>query len=165
MKSPIIENRRGVSRFQRYSQGLLTGIFWVILILLLRPLLTLGAWLVGGHLFSRAFLQAEGIELLRVPLTYVVVVVLMGITLIGWASYNLLRFRHNERRIHQPDPVKPLELAEFFGVSEMRVQHWQRSRRIIMHHDELGRLEVDGADSDRILHHIHVDRQETKPLT
>ena len=148
MKPPIIENRRGANRVQRYSQGILTGVFWVILGLLLRPLVTLGAWFLGGQLLSHTLLQNQGLAgLMRVPLFYVVVVVLMGIALIGWASYNLLRFRHNERRNRQPEPVTARELADFFDVPESCVQRWQASRRIVMHHDELGRPEVGGADS------------------
>lgn len=140
MKPPIIENPKGATLIQRYSQGLLTGMFWVILGLLLRPLLTLGAWLLGGHFASHALFHNLGLAaLLRVPLVYVVVVFVLGAVLIGWATYNLLRFRNNERRTRQPDPVAAQELAEFFGVEESLVQHWQDSRRIVMGHDEQGR--------------------------
>lgn len=140
MKPPIIENPRGATRLQRYSQGVLTGMFWVLLGLLLRPLLTLGAWLVGGHLAFLAMFRFDGLgSLFRVPFVYVVVVAVIGMVLIGWSAYNLLRFRNNERRTRQPDPVTPAQLAAFFGVDEALVRRWQESRRILMSHDEQGR--------------------------
>ncbi|MDO3378870.1 poly-beta-1,6-N-acetyl-D-glucosamine biosynthesis protein PgaD [Geoalkalibacter halelectricus] len=140
MKPPIIENPRGATRTQRYGQGLLTAVFWVILVLLLRPLLTLGAWLVGGHLLFQTLGQSGGLSgIFRVPFVYLLVVALIGVVLIGWATYNLLRFRNNERRTRQPDPVTAAQLAGFFGVAEAKVRHWQGSRRIVMSHDELGR--------------------------
>lgn len=140
MKPPIIENPKGVSRLQRYSQGVLTGIFWVLLGLLLWPLLTFGTWLQGSHLDFLTIFRFDGIgSLFRVPFVYFVVVALIGVVLIGWSSYNLLRFRHHERRTHQPDALKQAQLAEFFGVEDEQVRRWQASRRIVMSHDEQGR--------------------------
>ncbi|PKN11992.1 MAG: poly-beta-1,6-N-acetyl-D-glucosamine biosynthesis protein PgaD [Deltaproteobacteria bacterium HGW-Deltaproteobacteria-4] len=140
MKPPIIENPKGVSRLQRYSQGVLTGMFWVFLGVLLWPLLTLGAWLLGGHLAFLAMFRFDGLgSLFRVPFVYILVVVLIGVVLIGWSSYNLLRFRHHERRTRQPDALMQAQLAEFFGVEEEQVRRWQTSRRIVMSHDEQGR--------------------------
>ncbi|WP_305041522.1 poly-beta-1,6-N-acetyl-D-glucosamine biosynthesis protein PgaD [Geoalkalibacter sp.] len=140
MRPPIIENPKGATRLQRYSQGVLTGVFWVFLGLLLRPLLTLGAWLVGGHLAFLAMFRLDGLgSLFRVPLVYFLVVALIGTVLIGWSTYNLLRFRHNERRTRQPDPLTSAQLAGFFGVDEALVRRWQGSRRIVMGHDEQGR--------------------------
>lgn len=145
MKPLIIENPQGASRVQRYSQRFLTGFFWLIFGLLLRPLLTLGAWMLGGHLFSRAMLDGRQLaDLARVPLIYVIVVLMIGTALIGWATYNLLRFRNNERRNRQPVSVTPEELSRFFAIDENLVLRLQVSRRIVMHHDECGRLgEVD----------------------
>ena len=145
MKPLIIENPQGASRVQRYSQRFLTGFFWLIFGLLLRPLLTLGAWMLGGHLFSRAMLDGRQLaDLARVPLIYVIVVLMIGTALIGWATYNLLRFRNNERRNRQPVSVTPEELSRFFAIDENLVLRLQVSRRIVMHHDEHGQLgEVD----------------------
>ncbi len=145
MKPLIIENPQGASRSQRYSQRFLTGFFWLIFGLLLRPLLTLGAWLLGGHLFSRTIFDAKGImALVQVPLFYLLVVFMIGSALIGWATYNLLRFRNNERRTRAPASVTPQELSRFFAIDENLVLRLQNSRRIVMQHDEYGRLgEVD----------------------
>ena len=145
MKPLIVENPQGASRVQRYSQRFLTGFFWLVFGLLLRPLLTLGAWLLGGHFFSHAMLDGREIaDLARVPLVYVIVVLMIGTALIGWATYNLLRFRNNERRNRQPVSVTPQELSRFFAVDENLVLRLQVSRRIVMQHDEHGRLgEVD----------------------
>ena len=140
MKSPIIENPKGVSLLQRYSQGVLTGIFWVLLGLLLWPLLTFGTWLQGSHLDFLTIFRFDGLgSLFRVPFVYFLVVALIGVVLIGWSCYNLLRFRHHERRTRQPDALTQAQLAGFFGVEEEQVRRWQASRRIVMSHDEQGR--------------------------
>ena len=140
MKPPIIENPKGASRLQRYSQGVLTGIFWVLLGLLLWPLLTYGTRLQGSYLDFLTIFRFDGFgSLFRVPFVYFLVVVLIGVILIGWSIYNLLRFRHHERRTHQPDPLTQGQLAGFFGVEEEQVRRWQTSRRIVMDHDEQGR--------------------------
>jgi len=145
MKPPIIQNPKGASFIQRYSQRFLTGAFWVALGLLLRPLLTLGAWLAGGHFFSLAMFQKHGLaSLLKVPFVYPMVVVAIGMILIGWAMYNQLRFQNNERRTRQPDSITPAELAAFFGVDKEVVVRWQKTRRIVMNHDETGRPWTDG---------------------
>ncbi len=139
MKQPIIENRRGADRVQRYGQGALTAAFWFGFGMLLRPLLTFAAWLVGGHFLNEAVLSREGlVSLARVPVLYVLVVVMIGIALTGWASYNLLRFRNNERRTRQPDALTAEEMAGFFSVSPDQIRKWQQARRIVMAHDEQG---------------------------
>jgi len=139
MKSPIIKNPRGASRFQRYSQRLMTGAFWIGFAMLLRPLLTLVAWYTGGHLVNLAMFERDGlVSLLRVPFIYPLVVIVIGSLLIGWAIYNQLRFQHNERRTRHPAPLTPAELGTFFNVDEQLVRRWQNQRRIVMSHNERG---------------------------
>ncbi|TRO81173.1 poly-beta-1,6-N-acetyl-D-glucosamine biosynthesis protein PgaD [Trichloromonas acetexigens] len=139
MKPPIIKNPKGASRFQRYSQRLLTGAFWVGFAMLLRPLLTLFAWYTGAHLFNRAMFERDGwLSILKVPFIYPLVVVAIGGVLIGWAIYNQLRFQNNERRTRHPEPLTSVQLAHFFQVDEEQVRHWQNRRRIVMIHDDRG---------------------------
>jgi poly-beta-1,6-N-acetyl-D-glucosamine biosynthesis protein PgaD len=139
MKPLIIKNPRGAKRFQRYSQRILTGAFWVGFAMLLRPLLTLFAWYTGGHLANLALFERDGlVNLLRVPFIYPVMVIAIGSLLIGWAIYNQMRFQHNERRTRHPDPLTPEQLAGFFSVDEQLVRRWQNQRRIVMCHDERG---------------------------
>ena len=139
MKPPIIKNPRGASRFQRYSQRLLTGAFWVGFAMLLRPLLTLFAWYTGAHLFNLAMFERDGwFSLLKVPFVYPLAVFLIGIVFIGWAIYNQLRFQNNERRTRQPDPLTSVQIGSFFQVDEEQVRRWQNQRRIVMTHDDRG---------------------------
>jgi poly-beta-1,6-N-acetyl-D-glucosamine biosynthesis protein PgaD len=139
MKSPIIKNPKGARRFQRYSQRLLTGAFWVGFAMLLRPLLTLFAWVTGAHLYSSAMFERDGwFSLLRVPFIYPLVVVGIGTLFIGWAIYNQLRFQNNERRTRQPEYLLPAQLGTFFDINEQQVRRWQSQKRIIMSHDERG---------------------------
>ena len=139
MKPPIIKNPRGAHRFQRYSQRLLTGAFWVGFAMLLRPLLTLFAWYTGAHLFNLAMFERDGwLSLLKVPFIYPLVVFLVGGLLIGWAIYNQLRFQNNEGRTRQPSPLTSVQLALFFQVDEEQVRRWQNQSRIVRSHDDRG---------------------------
>ena len=144
MKPPVIENPKAATGMQRYGQKILTMFFWILLAVLLRPLITLLAWILGGHLFFDAMHLDGGLwQNLRVPLSYLAVIAAIAAVLIGWASYNLLRFRRRERRMNPPEGVTPKELAEFFGIKEDVVLHLQSSRRIVISHDEKGTLFVD----------------------
>ena len=140
MKPLIIDNPKGATRFQRYGQRILTGLFWLILVVLLRPLLTLAAWILGGHFLTEVMAGRGGVlSFLEIPMLYVLAVfIIMGL-FIGWASYNLIRFRRNERRKQFPKPVRTQDLSRFFQVDDRIVKRWQASRRIVMAHDDLGR--------------------------
>ncbi len=139
MNRLIIDNPTGASWIQRFSQRAITLAFWVVFGFLFRPLLTLLAWLVGGHFFSRAMIQNQGYQALITSAGfYLLVIALIVSLLIGWALYNLLRFRNNERRTRQPDPVTAAEQAAFYGLDEATVRQLQGANRLVLHIDENG---------------------------
>lgn len=140
MSQLIINNPGGASWMQRLTQQGVTLVFWVVFGLLFRPILTLLAWLLGGYFFSEAMIDNQGFSLLLERLgIYLFVIVVISAVLIGWASYNLLRFRNNERRNRQPDPVGVAAQAAIYGLDELQVSHLQHQRRMVLAIDDQGR--------------------------
>ncbi len=139
MSRYIIENPGGGTSRQRYGQGVFGLLGWVLFTFLLTPLLTATAWVFGGYFFADVMLVHEGYRpLMEVFAIYLAIIALLGLVLIGWACYNLLRFRHNERRTRHPAPVAGGALAAFYAIDEELVRRWQTERRVVMGHDEYG---------------------------
>lgn len=140
MSNLIINNPGGANWMQRLTQGGVTLFFWVVFGLLFRPVLTLVAWMLGGHFFSRAMIHNSGyLLLLERFVFYLLVIVIISLVLIGWANYNLLRFRNNERRNRQPDPVTPAAQAAFYAVDEASLTQLQQQKHMVLEIDEQGR--------------------------
>lgn len=140
MSNLIINNPGGAHWMQRLTQRGLTFIFWVVFGLLFRPILTLLAWLLGGHFFTEAMVDNHGYLLLLDNLWfYLLVILAISALLIGWASYNLLRFRNHERRNRQPDSVGVADQAVYYGLDQLQVSHLQQQRRIVLEIDQQGR--------------------------
>ncbi len=145
MKKPIIDNPGGANWMQRLSQGGVTLLFWGVFGLLFRPVLTVLAWLLGGHFVSEAMVHHPGYQrLLEVAGMYLLVIACLALLLLGWANYNLLRFRHNERRTRHPDSVSMEAQAAFYGLEPAALGRFQQQRRMVLQIDEQGRpvLEV-----------------------
>lgn len=140
MSKLVINNPGGANWMQRLTQRGMTLFFWVVFGLLFRPVLTLLAWLLGGHFFSEAMIHNSGYLLLLERLGfYLLVIVIISAALIGWANYNLLRFRNNERRTRQPVPVSLAAQAAFYAVDEAALGELQQQRQMVLQFDEQGR--------------------------
>lgn len=140
MSKLVINNPTGASWIQRLTQRGLTLIFWVVFGLLFRPVLTLFAWLLGGHFFAEGMIRNSGyLVLLQKAGFYLLVILLISALLIGWAWYNLLRFRNNERRTRQPEPVSLADQAAYYGVNIEQLGRLQQQRRMVFYLDDQGR--------------------------
>lgn len=138
MKRLVIERPDLQSPLQRTTTGGLTFIFWLFWIYLWLPLISLAAWWVGISLFRDNLIENSGYQLLFTQLSwYVFVISLIAFLLIGWARYNLLRFRDKERR-KKPMPVDLITHARDFKVDAARLVSWQNARHLVIHHDEHG---------------------------
>ncbi|NLD37584.1 MAG: poly-beta-1,6-N-acetyl-D-glucosamine biosynthesis protein PgaD [Desulfatiglans sp.] len=133
MKSLIIERPEKQSAAQRFGFGLLTIAFWGLFAYFIRPVLTLGAWVVGLWRFQDVMIEAHGIEHLgRLLLLYGVIILCMALVLIAWSFYNLFRYGHNEKRINQPQPVTVEMLGDFFKVAPEKIKAWQEMKNITL---------------------------------
>ncbi|MDR3448499.1 MAG: poly-beta-1,6-N-acetyl-D-glucosamine biosynthesis protein PgaD [Alphaproteobacteria bacterium] len=63
----------------------------------------------------------------------------MTVLYLGWATYNMLRFRGRQRRKGRAD-VTPDDLANMYGFSTETVEAWQNAHTLTMHHDAEGHL-------------------------
>ncbi|HKL49456.1 MAG TPA: poly-beta-1,6-N-acetyl-D-glucosamine biosynthesis protein PgaD [Desulfuromonadales bacterium] len=139
--APVISRPDRQSTGQRYGQRLLTLLFWLFTVYLLRPLITLIAWASGLHLFSEVMLEEQGlVSLLHLLGSYAMTIAAIGAALGGWAIYNLLRFRGRNKRIHHPKPVPLEEEAAHYGLDNETVREWRNAPRIVMHYDREGNL-------------------------
>lgn len=133
MKPMIIERPEKQSAAQRFGFGLLTIVFWGLFAYFIRPILTLGAWVVGLWRFQDVMIEAHGIEHLgRLLLLYGIIIFCMALVLITWSFYNLLRYGHNEKRLNQPPPVTEEMLREFFKVDPEKIKSWQQMKNLTL---------------------------------
>jgi poly-beta-1,6-N-acetyl-D-glucosamine biosynthesis protein PgaD len=144
MSQPII-NRPDLQSFQqKYGQSLITVLFWILFFFFLRPLIGMVGWFFGLQLFTDIMLVKGGYHaLLQLLGWYLGVIFVMGALLKCWALYNLFRYGRHEKRLRQPVPVTVAELAQHFQVDPGQLQNWQTARRVILEHDDNGRL-IDG---------------------
>jgi biofilm PGA synthesis protein PgaD len=100
----IIEKPELQTSVQRYGWSTVTFAFWMLYVYLWIPLLTLIAWWIGVKLFNYHMIELNGYKGLIDQLgLYSVIVVMLSITLIGWAEIDRMRFKNQIRRVdHLP---------------------------------------------------------------
>lgn len=141
MNHPII-NRPDLQNFQqKYGQGLITVLFWILFFFFMRPLIGFVGWFFGFYLFADIMIVKGGYHaLLELLIWYVGIIVLMGMVMGGWSLYNLLHYGRHEKRIHLPEPVMVDAQADHFQIDANHLRNLQNARRVILEHDENGRL-------------------------
>ena len=141
LSSPLILNMpEKLSTPKRLAFRVLTLAFWVGWIYLWLPLITLLGWLSGIALFSDQIVVQRGWQafLDNLP-TYSMVVVIMAGALLSWAVTNWFRFANREAR-KAVNHVDMQDQADFLQVSRNNLATWQRQKRMVVHHDEYGRI-------------------------
>ncbi len=113
------------------------------------PLLSLLAWWFGWHRFDHYIVHDYQHGFTQSITVMIAVVMMMGLMLLGWASYNILRFYHNERRNHVPD-VKPCEIARFYEIEPEQVQQAKAAQNSIFHYDSQGKIVHISSDTKAI---------------
>lgn len=134
---------------QRYGNGLLTFMFWMIwfyfwlplinifLVYLWLPLISIGGWLMGVNLFYEELIVQEGLEaLLDLLGWYLLVIFLISLTLGVWALVQRIRFRGKDRR-GQHQTVDVVSLAGAFGVTTEQLGKWRDSKRLVISSDSI----------------------------
>ena len=138
LKDPIIERPDLQSPQQRTLYGILTLVFWALWFYLWLPVLALIAWIAGVQQAYKYMIVLGGYhEVIRLMAWYSLVIVLLGVVLLGWAAYNIIRFRGVEKRNARRD-VTAEDLARSLGVEASTVDRWQREQRLYVTHDEEG---------------------------
>lgn len=148
MKRIVINRPELQSPLQRVTTRGITLVFWVIWIYLWLPLISLVAWWVGIQLFREHMLDNDGYQALFNDMhQYALTIACIAVALIGWARYNLLRFRDKDNR-KASKRVDPADQAQYFKIEAQQLCQWQTAKRLVIHHDDQGditRVEMDSA--------------------
>ena len=141
MTRPIIDRPDLQSYQQKYGQGLLTVLFWVLFCFFMRPLVGMVGWVLGLELFADIMIEQGGYQaLLELLGAYAGVIAGMGLALKGWALYNRYRYGRRERRLRHPNPIGIEAQAGHYQIEVEELRRLQAARRVVLTHDRHGRL-------------------------
>jgi biofilm PGA synthesis protein PgaD len=136
----IITESEDVSVLIRIRDLVLTISLWVIYLYFIRDswpfVVDLFHWALSG--FQNAD-QYDNLKILPMIQSYGQVAGVMTVIYLGWAIYNMLRFRGRQRRKPRAI-VAPEDLANMYGFSPETVTAWQEAGSLVMHHDAEGHL-------------------------
>jgi poly-beta-1,6-N-acetyl-D-glucosamine biosynthesis protein PgaD len=136
----IITESSDVSIWIRMRDIILTVALWVIYVYFIRDswpfVKELGEWAFHGF---DDISQYPDLKIVAMIQAYGQVAVVMTVIYLGWAIYNMLRFRGRQRRKPRAF-VAPEDLANMYGFSTETVEAWQEASSLIMHHDPEGHL-------------------------
>jgi poly-beta-1,6-N-acetyl-D-glucosamine biosynthesis protein PgaD len=136
----IIESPQWQDVRQRMVYGSLTVAFWLLWSYLWLPVVGILGWIVGIGAAHYHMIILEGYRGLSALLPlYLLIIALLGGSLISWAQYNLIRYRGTQRRTRSKD-VHLEMLAAHFAVDATALSQWLELRRLVLHHDQHGRL-------------------------
>jgi biofilm PGA synthesis protein PgaD len=136
----IITASEDVSILIRIRDIVLTAALWVLYFYFIRAAFPfigdLGRWAFNGF---NDISQYPNLKIMTTIQDYGQVAGVMAVLYLGWAVYNMLRFRGRQRRKPRPN-VTAEDLANLYGFSTESVESWQEASSLIMHHDEHGHL-------------------------
>jgi biofilm PGA synthesis protein PgaD len=144
-KPLIFEMPERLSYPRRLAYGSLTLIFWIGWVYLWLPLITLLGWMGGISLFREHIGVRQGwLAFLDNLPAYSLVAFMLAGTLLFWAVTNWVRFSGREAR-KAVSQIPLQEQANALGVDVNDLAQWQHKKRMIVHHDDDGRITiVDG---------------------
>lgn len=138
--APLIFDRPDLQeKRQRWLHWALTLVAWVIWAYLWLPVLTLVAWYLGFRTFVREIVLPDPATMVSTGLTYLGIVSLIALLLIGWSRYNLGRFGGADRRRAPPRVTDP-EVQRYFEVDPDTFQLLRTGASVTVQHDEEGRV-------------------------
>jgi biofilm PGA synthesis protein PgaD len=118
----------------------LTFVFWAIWFYLWLPLLALIAWAAGLEQAYKYMIVLGGYEeVLGVLGIYTLIILLLGGSLVTWATYNILRYGNLEQRTTREAPTLE-QVARYFRQGPVAVQAWRQNQRLRVTHDDDGAI-------------------------
>lgn len=136
----IINASDSVSLLVRIRDVVLTIILWALYFLAIRDsfpfVADLFKWASHGFGSKKNYTHLDIIPTIQ---SYAQVALVMMVIYLGWAVYNMLRFRGRQRRKPRA-AVAPEDLANMYGFSPETVIAWQSASSLIIHHDSEGHL-------------------------
>lgn len=117
--------------------NVLTMALWSSYVYLLLPVATLLAWYAGFNAVYEEMLMRRGWEaLLDLLGFYGLIVVVMGVMQVGWASVNWARFRGRRDRRRLRVRHVDMQIEDKFIMDTVEIPVWQSARRLVVHHEE-----------------------------
>jgi poly-beta-1,6-N-acetyl-D-glucosamine biosynthesis protein PgaD len=136
----LITESEDVSVLIRVRDILLTAALWIIYLYFIKdsfPFVEdLFTWIFHGF---DDMSQYQNLKIMTTIQAYGQVAGVMTVVYLGWAIYNMLRFRGRQRRKPRAF-VAPEDLANMYGFSTETVVAWQDANKLVMHHDGEGHL-------------------------
>jgi biofilm PGA synthesis protein PgaD len=117
--------------------SMLTVVLWTSYVYLLLPVATLLAWYVGFTAIYEEMVMRRGWEtLIELIGFYGLIVLVMGLIQVGWASGNWARFRgkRDRRRLHERHV--DMEIEKMFMMDTGEFPLWLNARRLVVRHHE-----------------------------
>lgn len=138
MNELVIDLPHLQSPAKRALFGLLTAVLWTFYVYLLVPVATLLAWYVGYTAVYEEMVMRRGWEaLVHLIGWYSVVVLIMGIIQIGWASMNWARFRGTRDRRRLREREVDMEVQNMFLTDTTEFPAWLNAKRIVVRHHKI----------------------------
>ena len=133
----IIDHPEWQTPKQRILLGSITLIFWMAWFYLWIPLISILAWFFGIKIFEYHMIELEGYkDLIALLGWYATAIILLGGSLIVWATYNIQRFKQSTRRNSRLE-VSVEDQAKYFQVDAKDVRIWRESQMVVIGHNEI----------------------------
>jgi len=132
----IIDQATNLSWLGKLIRLAITLCFWLVMLYLWQPLISMVAWSFKIKLFYEHMIILGGYQsFLSTIYLYMMVVGTFCGGLILWANINQWRSRGKERR--QPlAKVSPEQIADFYGVPKDQIAGWQHFKNCTVYFDQ-----------------------------
>lgn len=135
MNEHVIDRPELQPPVQRAFFDALTVILWMSYAYLLLPLATLIAWYAGFTAVYEEMVMRRGWEaLVHLLRWYAFIVLIMGLTQVGWASINWARFRGKRDRRRLRERHVEMDVEKMFDMQSIDFPKWQSAKRLVVQH-------------------------------
>lgn len=138
----IINKPQNQSKRQKITSILVTTVAWSVWSYMWLPLLGLIGWYLGFEFFQNAMKDNGWTDFLKEIPSYVNYVSIASGSLLAWALINWYRFggSKDKRARGEHKILKTSEQATFIGVRNSTLRQWQKSKRVVAHYYQSGKL-------------------------
>lgn len=113
----------------------LTVVMWSFYLYLLLPVATLITWYIGFSAVYEEMVMRRGWEaLLQLLGWYSVIILLIALAQVGWASVNWARFKGKRDRRRLSERKVDMGVDHMFVAAVERHEGWQDAKRLVVHH-------------------------------
>lgn len=138
MSEHVIDKPELQAPVMRALFNALTVVMWTFYIYLLLPLATLIAWYVGFSAVYEEMVMQRGWEaLVHLLGWYSLVIALIALAQVGWASINWARFKGKRDRRRLSERHVDMNVDHMFVGGLERHAGWKDAKRMVVHHHDV----------------------------